>query len=144
MQGYTKDNLLLLYRRNATQDWVQVPKTTSGSNLQGYLITTQILPGEYTLAIGNNNVGISENDQNVRFGIFPTPANQYFYCQFEAEGWEQSQIQIFSIEGKLVYETILSNPEQSINVSQLSAGQYIVKASNSQQKTETSKLVISR
>lgn len=144
MQGYTKDQLLLLYRRNATQDWVQVPKTTSGSNLQGYLITNQILPGEYTLAIGNNNVSISENEQNNKFSIYPTPANQYFYCQFDSEGWEQSKIQIFTIEGKLVMETTIISLENGINISHLSAGQYIVKAINSQLKIETSKLVIIR
>lgn len=144
MQGYTKDKLLLLYRRNATQDWVQVPTTTAGSNVQGYLITSQILPGEYSLAIGNYNVSISEQSGNNRFSTYPSPANHYFYCQFENQDWENSKIQIFSLDGKMIHETVLANTDDGINVSHLPSGQYIVKATNKFQKTETSKLIISR
>lgn len=144
MQGYTKEKLLLLYRRNATQDWVQVPINTVGSNIQGYVITTHVTPGEYVLAIGNYNVGISDQNRSSGLALYPTPANQYFYCQFGTEGWEQSKVQIYSLEGKLVYETLLINTEDPIHVSHLSSGQYIVKATNSQHQTETSKLIISR
>ena len=39
MAGYGKEDLLLLYRKDCSDDWVEVPSHPVGNNIQGYLIT---------------------------------------------------------------------------------------------------------
>ena len=144
MQGYTKEDLLLLYRRDAKTDWIQVPFTVAGNNIQGYLISNHTEPGEYTLAVGNYAVAVNETASQNRFTIYPTPADRYFQCEFKNNNWEYATIQIFSIEGKLVMETQYQNEGQMINVQNLATGHYIVKATNKDQQVQNSKLVIIR
>jgi len=56
LQGYTANDLLLLYRRDASEDWRMIPF----QNIGNYLRTSQFLPGEYTLAVGRYEVAISK------------------------------------------------------------------------------------
>ncbi len=140
MQGYTKEDLLLLYRRNASQDWIQIPFTVSGSNIQGYLITNHVLPGEYALAVGHYAVGVQDHN-NTTFDIYPTPTKDYFYCKYENTEMSSAPLQIFSMEGKLLLETNWTNSNQRIDVSNLASGHYIVKMTIGNQVLN-SKLVI--
>ena len=68
LQGYTKEHLVLLHRKDAAHDWQIIPATVSGSNQQGTLTASFILPGEYTFGICNN-VEISEWENKIE--IFP-------------------------------------------------------------------------
>jgi hypothetical protein len=144
MQGYTKEDLLLMYRRNPKYDWIQIPFTVAGNNVQGYLITNHIEPGEYMLAVGNYAVGIDETNAQSTFSVYPSPADRYFQCQFNDSSWENAKIQIFSMEGKQVMETQYQNDGQMINIQQLATGHYIVKATNKDQQVQNSKLIIVR
>lgn len=144
MQGYTKEDLLLMYRRDPRYDWIQVPFTVAGNNVQGYLISNHVQPGEYMLAVGNYAVGVTETASQNTFTIYPSPADRYFQCEFKNNNWEHATIQIFSIEGKLVMETLYQNEGQMINIQNLATGQYLVKAINKDQQVQNSKLVIIR
>jgi len=140
MQGYTKDDLLLLYRRNAGQDWIQIPFTVAGSNIQGYLITNHVLPGEYVLAVGNYAVGV-QNSNASNLEIYPSPATDHFYLKLSDFDLTNVPIQIFNMEGKMVYNTTIVDPSQRIDVSNLSPGNYIVKVIHNN-KIENAKLMI--
>lgn len=144
MQGYTKNDLLLMYRRNPSSDWTQIPFTVAGNNVQGYLITNHIEPGEYMLAVGNYTVGINEQQSQELFSVYPSPADHYFQCQFADDTWENGTILIYSMEGRLMLETPLPDKNHTINIQHLPVGHYIVKAVQKNRKTTHTKLVIVR
>ena len=144
MQGYTKNDLLLLYRRDPTSDWRQIPFTVAGNNVQGYLITNHTEAGEYLLAVGQYSVGIEDQTLSETFSIFPTPADSYFQCRFSDDTWINATIRIYTMEGKLVMETQYNNEGQMINIQQLAAGHYIIKATNKDQQAQNARLMIIR
>ena len=76
----TKEDLIILYRRNATQDWQIVPSTVTGNSYNGTLIVNQILPGEYLVAVGNDQLGMEDSNFEKKIEIYPNPAtNTLFY-----------------------------------------------------------------
>lgn len=143
MAGYGKEDLLLLYRKDCSDDWVEVPSHPVGNNIQGYLITEHTESGEYALAIGDHCVGIDEY-ASPQFILFPNPANQYVYCQFEQAIMQETELLIYSMDGKLVEKMILSDPNQAISVSHLAVGEYVVKAGWKDQQSASSRLIIVR
>jgi len=143
MAGYTKEDLLLLYRKDCNDDWVEVSSNPIGNNMQGYLITEHTEAGEYALAIGEHHVGIEEY-ASPQFILFPNPADQYVYCQFEQGVMQETELLIYSMDGKLVEKMILSDPNQVISVSHLAVGEYIVKAGWKDQQSVSTRLIIVR
>jgi len=70
LKGYTKDNLVLLHRRDAAHDWQIISTTVSGTIQQGTLTTNFLLPGEYTFGI-SENVNVQELENNIE--VYPNP-----------------------------------------------------------------------
>jgi hypothetical protein len=71
---------------------------------------------------------------NTALKIYPNPANNFVYIEYQ----NQSQIKIFDLFGKQVFQGSIGNGINKIDVSSLSKGIYIVKTTNN----ETSKMII--
>jgi aminopeptidase N len=61
LTGYTKEDLVLLYRKDASYEWQVLSAIVSGTNNSGTVTASFLLSGEYTLGICDgicNNVGV--------------------------------------------------------------------------------------
>lgn len=140
IQGYTKDDLIILYRRNATQDWQIIPSTVSGNPYAGSLIVAQVLPGEYLLAIGNDQLGLDDSDFEKKIEIYPNPAlNTLFYTIYDPIS-EDTYMEIYDQNSKLLYKTSIQTNVGQRDISFLIPGVYIVVFHLKNQKMGSSKL----
>lgn len=71
------------------------------------------------------NVGIADINTAAQMSVYPNPASSYITVK-HAEAIQQ--IEIFDLAGKLVYKSNVESVETSIDVSALSKGIYILKA----------------
>jgi hypothetical protein len=71
------------------------------------------------------NVGIADINTAGQMSVYPNPASSYITVK-HAEAIQQ--IEIFDLAGKLVYKSNVESVETSIDVSALSRGVYILKA----------------
>lgn len=88
-------------------------------------------------------VGVSDfSEQNDRITLYPNPVENYFNIRLEADVAQSCVIEIFTIEGRLVYseKSELSNNTHRINVANLSQGTYLCKISN-HKKVSTTKFI---
>lgn len=140
LQGYTKDDLIILYRRNATQDWQIVPSTVTGNPYTGTLIINQILPGEYVLAVGNDQLGMDDTNIENKIEIYPNPAtNTLFYTIYQPIS-EDTFLEIYDQNSKLQYITTIQTNVGQRDISSLSPGVYVVVFKQKNQKIGSSKL----
>jgi hypothetical protein len=138
IQGYTKDDLILLYRRNATNEWQIIPSSIQGNQYTGYLITSQTLPGEYTLGIGSDEVGLIEMETENPIQVYPNPTYNTLYYVSNDSNWEYPNIEIFDQNGKLVQSgTFCKN---GFNIAGLESGFYIVVFTNKLNQKFTTKI----
>jgi hypothetical protein len=130
MQNYTKEDLILLYRRNATQDWQIVTSSVSGNQYTGQLITSHILPGEYTFGIGLDEVRINETQNQKPIEFYPNPAlNILFYHTYSVD-WNQLSFEIYDMNGKWVHTAQSYGVMGQIDISSLDNGTYMIKVTN--------------
>ena len=115
----TNANLVMIQFHNldgaiSTSDLNSVTAYINGS-LANIVLTTSV-------------AGIAENQKNQNVQIFPNPAKD----KLNIEVSENSKVQMFDISGKqIVFETnVYANQLQSINVSNLSNGVYMIKVIN--------------
>jgi hypothetical protein len=138
-QGYSKDDLLLLHRRNAMEDWQIHPATITGNNTSGQLTTTSLLAGEYTLAMGSN-VSTRDCCANLGISIFPNPTSNYIICQTAGGDWENYSIEIFDYTGKKIYSLPTATTWQKVDFSSFAEGVYFVKLRNGKNQEYTGKV----
>jgi aminopeptidase N len=123
LNGYTKDNLVLLYRKDAAHDWQIIPATVTGSAQQGKLETTTLLSGEYTLGI-SDKVQVKEWEDGVE--VYPNPATgELIVTSYELQ---VTNVEIFDVFGRKLstHHLITSSSNQIIDISRLPAGTYIL------------------
>ncbi len=109
------DSMVLLYRKNAGEDWHLVNFTRSGDYYSGYLVTQQLKQGEYVLAISKPyQSGINEVMPKERkiIEVFPNPASGEFTIKFNNDS--KNQIAVITDEnGSIIDRISVSN--QMIN-----------------------------
>lgn len=138
IQGYTKDDLILLYRRNATSDWSVVPSIVQGNQNTGYLVTNQTLPGEYLLAVGNDEVGIIDQQKECPIQIYPNPVYSTLYYIANDPAWESPTMDLFDQNGKLVLTTCLQH--RGCNLQDIDSGFYIAVFTNKMRQKQSAKI----
>jgi len=132
VSGYTKDHVVLLYRKDSAHDWQIIPTTVTGSNLTGRVIATYILPGEYTLGI-SENVRIKEIEDEI--AIYPNPTTGVVEIAGQARN-DVRNIEIFDVHGRSVLShTSHLTPHTTIDISHLPAGTYILEIVSAENKT---------
>ena len=143
-QGYNKDDLILLYRRNAAEDWRIHPSIVTGINSGGILTTLSPLPGEYTLAMGKNPVSVYSIHADFSISIYPNPTSDYIICKTEGSDWQNYTIEIVDYTGKKIYSLHNATAMQKIDFSSFPDGVYIIKLKNATHQEYTGKVVFSR
>ncbi len=70
---------------------------------------------------------LNANSNELHLQLYPNPADNEFYLLSNETPTDQSVIQIFSVEGKLVQQLPLSNSIEKVSTNTLQTGIYIVK-----------------
>lgn len=135
MQGFNKSQLVLLYRRDASEDWRIIPFTRSSAGYAGYLSTQYLMPGEYTLAAGNAALSVLDNTVG-QIQVFPNPV----YDRLEIVLPEAMQAELMDFLGKTLIKKNLQTGHNELPMAQYSAGTYLLRFSSSQ-KVHTVKIV---
>jgi hypothetical protein len=88
---------------------------------------------------GNQEISFDEN----LFSVYPNPATDGTFKVYLSEGniSRNRTLELFSIEGKLIYRTKLTEIETEINPGRIKSGFYFVKVS-SEKSTQTKKIMI--
>ena len=126
------DSLILLYRKNSADDWKEVNSYTKfkSASRTGFLTVDTFKLGEYVFANGKSLVliGLNEkNKSNVEMEIFPNPASYQLTVNFINYKIMASHcIDIVDLQGKLVKHIQHIANENSITISDLTKGQYII------------------
>ena len=126
LKGYTKDDLVLLYRKDAAHEWQIIPTTLSGGDQIGRLMTEILLPGEYTFGIGDH-VSIKEWENNIK--VYPNPTTGELRILMNNEQLIMNNVEIFDVYGRKISSNHLipTSSNHLINISNLAAGIYFIR-----------------
>lgn len=125
IQGYAADDLVLLYRRNPSEDWRIIPSRRLGSAVAGYLVSDVILPGEYTLGVGNDELGLLEIEKSGLI-LYPNPATSRLQYRLSDDTPDIERIDLFNAAGKFLRHYEIRGRKGSIPVHDLNSGQYLL------------------
>jgi len=137
LQGHTSEELVLLYRKDASCDWQIIPATITvtgiGTNISGRVSVNSILSGEYTLGIGKD-LKINEWDRSIE--IYPNPvADELRIKNYELR--IDDKVNIYDFSGKIIIFNSQFSILNSINVSHLPTGTYILEVTSKENKAYT-------
>ncbi|OQA90819.1 MAG: Aminopeptidase N [Bacteroidetes bacterium ADurb.Bin234] len=139
VQGYTKDDIILLYRQDASKDWKIIQSTQRGTVATGSLQTTKILAGEYCLAIGNKeNISIPAMEGINNYSIYPNPTSDYVDLLTDDLNLE---IHLFDADGKLLLSSPILSKSTRISLKDYAKGIYIIKIVKDKQTVKYFKVV---
>ena len=143
--GHSINELLLLYRRDPSQDWQIIPcsKSAGSSSSYVYLITEDFQAGEYTLAIGTDPNKVREHDKTMGMLVYPNPAGSVVTVELtgcdEGKSYEGS---IYDLQGKQVQSFVLEGLRSEVNTEGLATGTYILKVYDPQKTIATTTVSI--
>jgi len=147
---FTADSIIVLYRKNAGDDWREVyfytkTKIGSSASVYGYVTIDTLKLGEYCFANGVSSViGINKHTIENSVSIYPNPASDKVTIDLGRASLipEKTLCRIYSVEGKKVYEQEFEGPLAEIDVSSLAKGYYTLKL-EAKDLTFSQKLIIS-
>jgi hypothetical protein len=121
------DNELLA---KSNPNWAESEKINnriSNKNiLQGNFINLKMLPGEGRMfKITKKNIVVDSINNGINLNIKPNPANEYIEIEFTTQKYKNTEIAIYSIDGKLI--DIIRNPSINTiiyNTRKLAIGEY--------------------
>jgi len=146
----TRDSLILLYRKNAGQDWREFcayKRTDLGpsTDMYGYFTLDSLPQGEYVFANGVSHVlGIDEQKNNPSFlKVYPNPTSNSFTIGFSTATQEQ-YIDINDINGKCIQHIKLNQGQKTINIdtTHWQNGIYFISLRNTKKQLATTKVVV--
>lgn len=118
------DSLLILYRRNAADDWHRIPFTKLGPANIGYIFVDHLQRGEYTLAVlDDQSFGIAGPDQG-GLKIGPNPSSSAFRVGVPRSG--EYHLTVRDVNGRRVFKTRFSGDEYVWEPGLLPAGMYVL------------------
>ena len=139
----SSDSLILLYRKNTSEDWRSIVFTKKGGYTNGYIYADNIKPGEYCFGIGKPFQSVeSIKAKQILFNVFPNPGAENFDIEYEIN--ENATIDIYDIKDAKVDSFAINRGHNTIkwNAKKISKGTYILKLYTSDKKFVTSKTVI--
>lgn len=132
-QGYELNDLVLLYRKDASEDWRIVHfDRTGATTIGGYIIPKNARTGEYCLAMGNSALEIKELKGN-NLIIKPNPSEEYIEYSISGN-FTAKTMEIIDMTGKSMYKTTLNENSGKIDIHFLSSGNYIICFANGKEK----------
>ena len=60
------------------------------------------------------------------FEIFPNPANDVLYLNFKMENYQNGNVSLFDLNGKLVQQSVLNYSNNKLNINDLQKGIYFI------------------
>ena len=142
------DSIILLYRKNAADDWKEVVNYTKFkiSTKTGYFTVDTLKFGEYVFANGRSNVliGLEEKSgKNNYLHIYPNPAAQLLNVKIQHINHSSFNIiEIYDMQGKLIKQIKNIEADNSIDVSSFSKGSFILSLKNKKGELESKVFVI--
>jgi aminopeptidase N len=130
---FTADSLILLYRKNTSDDWKEVDKYTKtklgGLNgKHGYFTVDTLRKGEYASANGVSAVlpGFKEHEKSeADFLLYPNPAQDEIVVELTNAKPGTCSFSIFDAQGKNVREGIITGSKFRISLSGLAYGVHV-------------------
>lgn len=151
LANINSDSLVILYRRNAGDDWREPAKYTKvkfpGPGRTGYIMVDTLKAGEYTFANRNGfvpDIGIKEKSLHVvKLKLFPNPATSVVTVQILnfASGMTEN-IEVINIEGKVIYSGNFTGEEAKIDCATYAKGNYFVRILRNKKVIAQEKLVL--
>jgi len=147
----TRDSLILLYRKNAGQDWREFPaytKTDVGpsANMYGYVNLDSLPMGEYAFANGVSHVIGIDEQKNIPsvLKVFPNPTSGGITVNFTAASSEQ-YIDVSDINGKVLQHIKIAAGLKSLamDTTEWKNGVYLLSLHNSKKQIATTRIVVS-
>ena len=142
------DSILLLYRKNAADDWKEVKNYTKFklSAKTGFFTIDTLKFGEYVFANGKSNVLIGLDDKSGKITylhIYPNPATHLLNVKIEnLNHTSPSMIEIYNMEGKLIKQIKNIEADISIDVSSFTKGSFILSLKNKKGELESKVFVV--
>lgn len=138
----TADSLVVLYRKDGSNDWTYWPhqsKTSFGpaGSIRGWIEVDSLVAGDYSLANVGPNISIKEpEDGQGHIEIYPNPAKNKLRLIFPNEDVEELTVKITDINGRKIYEGKHQprNREVQIELKELSTGIVVVQAGDVSEK----------
>ena len=142
------DSLILLYRKNASDDWKEVShytKMTFGAKVGNFTVDT-LKFGEYVFANGHSNILTSvknKQSQVVELNLYPNPSSTILNVAIvNYKLSANSSIDIYDMQGKKVKHLSTINPENTISIEDLAPGQYILNLVDKSKKVAAKTFVV--
>ena len=121
--GYDLDNLKLMYRPNATEEWVSVPYTKSGSPYNSTIATNDLMSGQYCFAIADEDVAVND-PMTVRLSVYPNPAQNSVTVKTDATKVDKAVL--YDSIGHKMMTVKIGQDTETININNLPSGNYII------------------
>lgn len=120
--GYTLENLKLMYRPDGQSAWTPVTYTRTGSPYNS-TITTDLLPGQYCYAMAEEDVSVN-TFEGTPLKLFPNPAkDQITLC---SDITKVDRAVVFDSLGNKIKSFKLHTNTHVIDLTNLSSGNYII------------------
>ncbi len=126
IQGYQKKDYLLLYRRDASENWRRIPFSQNGTVGRGNIGTPFARNGEYCLAVGDTAaMRLPDSIGKSSLRIYPNPTRDYFHIDLNGHP-ELCLLRIYSSDGRYLGEKVLQNETAEISTQGMPAGTYFL------------------
>lgn len=121
----SNDDIIILYRKDGSQQWQPLDFTIKGNNSAGMLTVENIQPGDYILGVCDDTyTGLNENKTNYDIEIFPNPAKDNININLEKE--IKGTVSITNQLGQVVKELNINGNEIRLDVESFASGIYFV------------------
>lgn len=143
------DSIILLYRKNAADDWREVQHYTKfkiGAKT-GFVTVDTLKFGEYVFANGKSNVlvGLKENNKinQADIDLFPNPTSNVLHVKVINYKLSNSAIiEIYDMQGRVVKQLDKLDSEILIPVSDLDKGHYILNLTDKSKMIKSKSFVV--
>lgn len=146
---FTGDSIILLYRRSAAQNWREVSNYTKFkiSNKQGFFTVDTLKFGEYVFANGYSSVltGLSDTRKNkeIQLNLFPNPSTTILNITIDNYKLSSNtSAEIFDVQGKMIKTISVIAQENSVSISDLAKGQYILNVMEKNKKVVSKSFMV--
>lgn len=142
-----EDSLVMLYRKDASEDWQIVNgytlnKSGSATDKVGNIVIDTLKKGEYTFGYYDYSTSIKSNDNITQLSISPNPTSDTFKIEIANSGLRNVMISIWSIDGKNVYNNYVAGDGiYTWKPGAIPSGEYIVRIIDKKMTLATKKVI---
>jgi aminopeptidase N len=143
------DSIILLYRKNAADDWKEVSNYTKfkSSSKTGFCMADSLKFGEYVFANGHSSVLTNSNElkksNDVQLTLFPNPTSSLLNVIIVNYKLSATvSLDIYDMQGKIVKHISSVNSDNIFSTSDLAKGQYILNLSDKNKKVISKSFVV--